>query len=164
MKKILALIVFCMVFLCSVTAFAVTEGACTQSLSTFKTANPNLMVLTFTCLGSSDDGDFPSINTTAAITSQIVGWYISEVRTYPGSKAPQNAWDITIKDTDGYDLMGGTLADRAQTAERALPLWTTATYASVPIYGTLAVAITGTNVTVSTPIIKLFLIKYPVVK
>jgi len=164
MKKILALMVFCMMVLYSVAAFAVVEGACTQSLTKFKTANPNLMVLTFTCLGSSNDGDFPSISTTAAITSEITGWYISEVRTYPGTKAPQDQWDIVINDSDSFDLMGGTLANRAQTAQRALPLWTTATYASIPIYGTLAFVITGTNVTESTPIIKVFLVKYPVVQ
>ena len=158
MKRIFALVSFLVVMLWTVSAFAA-AGACTQSLAQFKTANPNLMVLTFTCLGASDDGSFPSISTTNAITSEITGWYISEVRTYPGTKSPQNQWDIVINDSDGFDLMGGTLADRAQTAQRALPLWTTGLYASIPIYGTLAVVITGTNVTVSTSIIKIFLTK-----
>jgi hypothetical protein len=173
MKKVFAgmifgvlvtLLAFCMMVLTTCPAFAVVEGTCTQSLAKYKTANPNLMILTFTCLGSDNDGDFPSISTTAAITSEIVGWYISEVRTYPGTKAPQNLWDVVINDSDSFDLMGGTLGDRSQAAQRAMPLWTTGLYASVPIYGTLALVITGTNVTVSTPIIKVFLIKDPALK
>ncbi len=159
MKRIFTLLVFCVMFLYAVTAFAVVEGACTQSLSKYITANKNLMILTFTCLGSDNDGDFPAIATTAAITADIVGWYIYEVRTYPGTKAPQDQWDITITDSDGFDLMGTALTNRAQTAERALPKWATGVYADVPIYGTLTLNITGTNVTVSTPIIKLFLKK-----
>jgi hypothetical protein len=97
------LLSICLVFLFSGQSFAVVEGACTQSITTMKTANPDLKILTFTCLGSDNDGDFPAIATTAAITSQIVGWYIYEVRTYPGTKAPQNGWDITITDSDSFD-------------------------------------------------------------
>ncbi len=158
MKRILSLIVFCIVCLYAAEVFAV-AGSCVQTLSKFTTANPNLRILTFTCTGASDDGDFPSIDTTAAITSEIVGWYITEVRTYPGSKAPQDQWDVVINDSDGFDLMGGTLLNRAQTAQRALPLWTTGQYADIPIYGTLSIVITGNNVTSATPIIKIFLRK-----
>lgn len=165
MKKYLVVLLSVLfLFLFVGQSFAVVEGACTQSLSTMKTANPNLQVLTFTCLGSDNDGDFPAIAVTDAITSQIKGWYIYEVRTYPGTKAPQNAWDITITDSDGFDLMGTALADRAQTAERALPKWATGLYASIPVQGTLTLNITGTNVTVSTPIIKVFLTKLPLYK
>ena len=136
-------------------------GACTQSVATFKTANPNLKVWTLDCTANDTDATFPAIAMSSTVRGEIVGWYVSEVRTYPSAvTAPQDNWDVTITDADGFDIMGGTLADRATaTVERALPLWTTGLYADVPIYGALDVNISGNNVNSAKMVIKVFLRK-----
>ena len=164
MKKILFSLVIAL-FLCFsvVPAFAADPviGACTQSLTTFKTANPNLKVWTLSCTANDTDGSFPAIPVSAAIRGEIVGWYVSEVRTYPSAvTAPQDNYDITITDDGAFDIMGGTLADRhTSTKQRALPLWTTGLYADVPIYGSVDVNISGNNVNSAITVIKVFLRK-----
>ena len=164
MKKILFSLVIAL-FLCFsvVPAFAADPviGACTQSLTTFKTANPNLKVWTLSCTANDTDGSFPAIPVSAAIRGEIVGWYVSEVRTYPSAvTAPQDNYDITITDDGAFDIMGGTLADRATAAdERALPEWDTGLYADAPLYGSVNVNISGNSVNSAITVIKVFLRK-----
>ena len=136
-------------------------GACTQSVTTFKTANPNLKVWTLDCTANDTDATFPAIAMSSTVRGEIVGWYVSEVRTYPDAvAAPQDAYDITITDADGFDIMGATLANRSDsTDQRALPLWTTGLYADAPIYGALNVNISGNNVNSAKMVIKVFVRK-----
>lgn len=51
------------------------------------------------------------------------GVYIAKVVTNPDdSAAPTDDYDITLTDVDGYDVMGGTLADRDETnSESVVP-------------------------------------------
>ena len=50
------------------------------------------------------------------------GAYITRVVTDPGATAPTADYDITLTDTDSYDVMGGTLADRhTTTTEQVVP-------------------------------------------
>jgi len=119
---------------------------------------PRPPTLTFSRVASADDASFPSTATTQTITDQIAGRYITEVRTNPGATAPQALYDIVLNDTDGIDLMGGTLADRSATAsERAIPALATGIYGGTPIDGALTLAITNNNVNSALSVIKIFL-------
>lgn len=145
----------------------------TQTLRRMRTANPNLLVLTVNCeaKGAGEGaGEFADV---ALDISEITGWYITEVRTYPDAVVPPtDKYDITIEDEDGFDVMGGTLADRADDAvERAFPLVNEIVipvgeeevsypqYAGVPIYGDLTLKIANNSVESAITTIKIFLRK-----
>lgn len=133
-------------------------GTVTQTLANLGN-NTGGKVLTFTCTAAADDATFPSTATNAAITAAIEGMYIVEVRTNPGATAPQAAYDIVLNDTDGIDVMGGSLADRSATAsERAIPMLVTGgTYGSTLIDGALTLVITNNNVNSAIVVVKVFL-------
>lgn len=136
------------------------DGTCTQTVSKFKTANPEFRVLTFSCTASTVNGSFPAIATTTATNSEIIGWYITEVRTNPGTAAPTDDYDIVINDSDGIDLMGGRLADRdATNSEATAPAIATGVFWPRPIDGALSLVITNNSVTSATMTIKVFLSK-----
>ena len=136
-------------------------GACTQSVTTFKTANPNLKVWTLDCTANDTDATFPAIAMSDTVKGEINGWYIHEVRTYPSAvTAPQDNWDVTITDADGYDIMGGTLANRATaTDQRVVPLAMTGYWFETPITGATNVNISGNNVNSAKMEIKVFVRK-----
>lgn len=46
------------------------------------------------------------------VTYDITGWYLYSVETNPGATAPTDNYDITLIDSDGADLAGGTLMNR----------------------------------------------------
>lgn len=133
-------------------------GSCTQSLAS--TANTNVKVVTFTCTGDSSDGTIPSTDTSAAITTAISGFYLTEVRTNPGTTAPTALYDVVINDTDGIDLMGGTLVDRSATvSQAAIPAPISGIYGARPIDGALTLVITNNSVNSAGIVLKLFLTK-----
>ena len=135
---------------------AAAPGTVTQAIS--YTQNPAIKVLTFTCTASADDASFPSTATSAANTAEIEGHYIIEVRTNPGTVAPQALYDIVLNDTDGIDIMGGTLANRSATvSERAIPALATGIYGGTAIDGALTLVITGNNVNSAVTVVKVFL-------
>ena len=165
---ILALILF---LPCSLWAAA--PGTCTQTFSEIYTMAPSTQVitspiptvstltpqatLTFTCTASADDASFPATATTQTITSQIRGRYLLEARTNPGATAPQALYDITLTDTDGIDLMGGSLADRSATAsEAAYPAISTVPWPRA-VDGALTHTITNNNVNSAISVTKYFL-------
>jgi len=53
---------------------------------------------------------------TAKQSDETIYGYIALVVVDPGSPSPQAAYDITITDADGNDVMGGALADLSATA------------------------------------------------
>ncbi len=128
-------------------------GSCVQILNGY---GQNAQVLTFSCTGDASAGTFPSIPTNTAITALIKGWYIVEVRTFPGAGVPPtNAYDILLNTalTPAIDLMGGALADRSSTlGQRAFPSTITPL-----IDGALSLVITGTTVNSATMTIQVFL-------
>jgi hypothetical protein len=156
MKKTVLIFALALALLFPSSLWAAAVGTCTQSLPVI--TNSNIRVLTFTCTASVDDGSFPSTATSDAITAAIKGMYITEVRTNPGSTAPQALYDIVINDTDGIDLMGGTLANRSATAsERAIPALVTGIYGGTAVDGALTLVITGNNVNSAGTVVKVFL-------
>ena len=155
MKKI-----FCAVFILALLLPAIAFGAVAPGTVTISYDSPsdNTLVVTFSCVGSADDGSFPATSTSA---TTLRGFYITEVRTNPGSTAPQADYDIAINDSDGIDLMGGTLANRSATlSERAVPLLTTGAYGVTPIDGAITLAVTGNNVHSAITVVKVFLLKF----
>jgi hypothetical protein len=128
-------------------------GTITQAVTFFR--NPNFAVLTLTCVGSADDGSFPSTALSADTLTKIGDFFIAEVRTYPGNTQPTSLYDIVFNDSGGLDLMGGNLVDRsASAAQRVFPL----TY-PVPIADDMTVVITNNSVHSALVTIKIFLIK-----
>ena len=152
MKKIL-LIATILILLAS-SAWATAVGTITQQVNFFR--NPNFAVLTLTCVGSSDDGTFPSTALSADTLTKVGDYFITEVRTYPGSVNPTASYDIVFNDAGGLDLMGGNLIDRsASAAQRVFP----ASY-PVPIANDMTVVITNSTVHSAVVVIKVFLTKY----
>ena len=81
------------------------------------------------------DGDICDVFTTAqklvghaTIQPSRVKGYIKAIETIPGSEGdlttatPDNGYDIELQDSYGYDLAGGSLADRSDSAaEKVIP-------------------------------------------
>jgi len=132
-------------------------GTVTQKVDKFPGRN-GFKVLTFSWTGAADDGTVPSTATSAAITAEIAGCHLVEVRTNPGSTAPTAAYDIALNDTDGIDLMGGALNDRSATAsERAAPKVATGVYGSAAIDGAITMVITNQAVHSATGTVRVFM-------
>jgi len=47
---------------------------------------------------------------------KVLGWYIFMAKVDPGSTTPTAAWDWTLKDADGIDIMAGLGTDMSATA------------------------------------------------
>ena len=159
MKKIIIPIILAMLLTASM-SWGAAPGTCTQSFAeVYSASGPTpLATLTFSCVASADDASFPSTATTQTITDQIAGRYILEVRTNPGATAPQALYDIVINDTDGIDLMGGSLANRSATvSEAAPPAILAGVYWPRPIDGALTLVTTGNNVNSAISVIKIIL-------
>ena len=159
MKKIIITIVLAILLTASM-SWAAAPGTCTQSFAeVYSASGPTpLATLTFTCTASAENATFPSTATTQTITDQIAGRYILEVRTNPGATAPQALYDIAINDTDGIDLMGGSLENRSATvSEAAPPAIMTGVYWPRPIDGALTLAVTGNNINSAISVIKVIL-------
>jgi len=160
MKRIIFTIALALALLPSSLWAAAAPGTCTQAFSEVYSASgpTQLATLTFTCTASADDASFPSTATSSTITDQIAGRKILEVRTNPGATAPQALYDIVLNDSDGIDLMGGTLADRSATAsQRAIPALATGIYGGSAITGALTLAITNNNVNSAVTVITVIL-------
>lgn len=75
--------------------------------------------ITFTVIADSGDGSILSKET----DDEIHG-YVTRVVTDPTGTNPTTLYDLTLKDADGCDVMGGALADRsASVVEQAMPLF-----------------------------------------
>ncbi len=153
-KRLIGIMVLGLFLITSPCFAADTPGVCTQTLNGY---GPTMQVLTFTCTGGSA-GAYPSTATSTAITASIKGWYITEVRTNPGGTGPTNLYDIVLNDTDGIDIMGGTLADRSITAsQRAIPALASGIYGGTAIDGVITLIITNNIVASAVTVIKVFL-------
>jgi len=156
MKKIFITIILVLGFTWNVFAAGTINQTVTDVPET--TVLAATKVVTFTCVGDSSGGSFPSTALSAANLEKISGMYIVEVRTYPQTTNPTAAWDAVINDAGGLDLMGGTLANRsASAAERAIPAMATSIYGGSPIIDAPTLVITGNSVNSAGIIIKVIL-------
>jgi hypothetical protein len=148
MKKYLTILTL-LAFLCMYSMAWAAGSVCTQAITDVPetTSQAVTKVLTFTCTGDDSTGAFPSTALSAANFAKISGMYIIEVRTYPQTTNPTAAWDATIKDAGGFDLMGGTLANRsASAAESAVPAMITGIYGGRKVIDIFTFAATGNSV------------------
>lgn len=83
------------------------------------------------------DGSFDG--TTCAPSVNIKGW-VTHVETQPGTPAPTANYSATLKNSQGYDVAGGALASRSQTATEVITIGT------FPVFRSLALALTGNSV------------------
>lgn len=139
MKKILLALTMLLLF--AVQAHAV--GTCTKT-SAYN--GINVRTATYTCTDDAADADNTAF--TATITG-FGGFYLYTVETWPGTTAPTDDSDYTLKDGEGEDLMGayGTDGIDATTKETHIPKSTAADLNLYPIiHGDLTLAITNQNV------------------
>ena len=89
-------------------------------------------------------------STISAATYGIAGWYLYTVETVPGVAIPPGAvYTITLKDSDGFDLAGGTLSSRSVTATEMVNIGTTV-HGYPLIRGNITLGITGLTTTSAT--------------
>ena len=142
MKKILILAAIVVLLLPNM---AIAAGSCTAATVT----KQSITVTTYTCTGDSSDGSYP----TKASDVSIRGW-VYAVDTIPGTPNPTAAWDATLKNANGYDIMGGVILNRsASAAERVTPTVT------AWVDGPLTLAITGNSVNSAVIVIKVYTYK-----
>ena len=136
MKKLLAVLVF----LALIPAHAFAAGSITY---VYTPVNSWLSSLTFTWTAATGGA------VTAKAGPAIDGMVIL-VETNPGSTAPTDNYDLTLTDSGGADVMGGSLANRdSTTTERAMPLQN-GNYTGVPVHGPLTLNISGNSVSAAT--------------
>jgi len=108
----------------------------------------SVSVLTFTWVGAASGGAV-----TATASTVPIDGYVFMVVTNPGDTAPQDNYDLTLKDSDGVDIMGGELTDRdTANSEQAFPLMDGSTdfFGKRFVAGTLTLGVTGNNVNSAT--------------
>ena len=100
--------------------------------------NVDIWVLDWT---AHTDGSF-----TNATTRWAVDGYVFMVIVNPGATAPQAAYDITLLDSDGMDIMGGQLADLSATATAQFVPKIGTVYGTRFVRGPLTLTLSGNNV------------------
>jgi hypothetical protein len=81
---------------------------------------------------------------TASCTVYGIEGYVTRVVTVPGSTAPTDAWDFTLSDSDGVDIMGakGTNGGSATVSNQIMPYIGADPFPPV-VSGSLALACTN---------------------
>lgn len=103
----------------------------------------NTWTLTLTVTGDASTGSVPDtvLNSAGIDIPSSDGMTIVSMVTDPGSPAPTTLYDIVITDARGYDLLGGTGANRSATVtENAAPT------APVPINGAITFSLSNNSV------------------
>lgn len=154
MKKKTTLIV--LLLLLALASIAWAAGTCTQTYSLIP--GSNVSVLAFTCATEATGTTFPATATNADITEAIKGLYITEVRTNPGTTGPSMGYNITIKDTDDIDLMGGNMLTKSSTTSDAVvPLIASGVPLPRPIDGAITLNVYGNTTNAASTVVKVFL-------
>jgi hypothetical protein len=68
--------------------------------------------LTISWLASADDGSVPVTSITSTLITKLLGMKLKMMKTNPGTVAPTDAYNITLIDADGLDVLGGAGATR----------------------------------------------------
>jgi len=102
--------------------------------------------------------------TSTVLTPEIDGYVFLAV-TNPGAVSPTDNYDVTLTDTDGVDVMGGTLANRdAVNSEAAVPLIATGTYDARFVDGGLTFDLTNNSVNSAGGVLKVYYYRYKAVR
>lgn len=140
MKKMLILAAIVVLLLPNM---AIAAGSCTAATIT----KQSITVTTYTCTGDSSGGSYP----TKVSDVSIRGW-VYAVDTIPGTPNPTAAWDATLKNANGYDVMEGAILNRSASAAERIK---TGTW----VDGPLTLAITGNSVNSAVIVVKVYTYK-----
>ena len=84
------------------------------------------------------DGSVPSTG------CGLRGWVFMAVTNPDGTKVPDDNYDIVLNDGNGFDVMGGTLANRSNTTtQQAFPILVGTTYGERFVDGGLTFVLSG---------------------
>jgi len=82
-------------------------------------------------------------NFTATDSAYPIEGYLLLVETDPSATAPTTLYDITLKDANGVDVMGGALSDRSATATEMTMPKLNGNYTMIPVPGVLTMDVTN---------------------
>lgn len=158
MKRYPLILIVLLAWIAVFPALAMAAGTITEHLDRISINDaPSRLVLTLTCTADASNGAYPTY-TVNPETLQIRGWYLYSVKTKPGATAPTASFDIAITDADGYDIAGGLLANRSDSAVEVVNLGTAA--GGYPVLdASRTLAITGNSVVSAVEYITLIFVK-----
>ena len=118
MKRILRTLCFILGLVLSFTLLTSEFASAASTVTITRSSRVTDSMHVFTISITADtDGSVTSTATPFEINGDVV-----LAITNPGATAPQADYDITLTDSDGADVMGGTMVDRSASAsERAYP-------------------------------------------
>lgn len=113
------------VFLLLHTGIAFAVGSVTQ---TPLQVDEHTRMITFAVTADATAATVPNTSLTAANLAFVKGWYLYNVRTYPGATAPTDATDMTLVDSQSRDVLGGSGTDlidstTCESTSAALPFY-----------------------------------------
>lgn len=118
-------------------------GTVTTTLAAIGTSGNYL--LTYTWVGDSSSGSVPATAAPQLIANALMqGYRVFQVEIVPGSPAPTTLYDLTLKDGNSVDYLGGLGADQSATAGAFYGVNAPA------INGTLTLAVTNNSVASAT--------------
>jgi len=117
------------------------SAATTQTV--YKFGSMKVLVIEWT---AETDGSFISATTNA------INGVVALVETKPGSTAPTSLYDVTLKNNNNYDIMGGKLSDRSAVITEAVVPYDSVNdlYLTHPVRGPLTIDITNNSVNSAT--------------
>lgn len=149
-KRLLSLLALSAIFFALICGSAQAVGTVTQAWTHYP--NHELSILIVTWVGDVANGTVP-----ATALSSFSGYIIKTV-TDPGSPAPTDLYDIVLSDTDGLDVMGGTLMDRSTTVtQQAYPLLATSYYRPAFVCTTVTFTLTNNSVNSATGVLRIYI-------
>jgi hypothetical protein len=154
MKKTAIVIAMLLTFIAAGTCLAdgtVTVGApqmiiVNQSSCAGNAVDNIKKTITISWTGDISDG---TILPTLIPSTGVLGWYLYTVETVPGGTAPTNGYGITIRNSNGIDLMDGILANRSASAAQLVNAGAGA-FGYPLVMGDLTFAISGNSIANST--------------
>jgi hypothetical protein len=161
MKKGLAIFILLCLLIGSWVSIGLAAGSWTSS-SYNAPKNTVIKTISLTFTADSGDATIPVYTFTAADLAFVTGYYLYVVETDPGATGPTNgAWDVTIKDANGYEILGNSCDDLNNTATQVNFPKLDGTNFGYPVMDGTAVTITieGNLVVSATATIKLYFVR-----
>jgi hypothetical protein len=123
-------------------------------------ARPSNVMLTIDFLDDGSPSDNESRVLVASEYMPLIGYFLVAAVSIPGATAPAAAWDATIKNEDGIDLMGSSMLNRSATAaEWATPKPDGLNFMYPTMFGALTINISNSTTAAATIKLRLFFSK-----
>lgn len=131
----------------------------TTTYRSIRNTGAKVMILEFTA--NTADHTIPDYTFSAADLAFVQGLYLYFIQTNPGATGPTNgAWDVTIKDANGYEILGNAADNLSSTdTQTKFPLFDGANI-SYPIMASTSYTITieGNAVNSANAVIELYFV------